>query len=47
MSTRSTPPPSAADMLDRLAKDLREAAAKQLAAANQADQIAKLMRGQT
>jgi hypothetical protein len=46
VSTRSTPPPSAADLLDRLAKDLREAAGKMLAMASVAEDIAKMFRGQ-
>jgi len=46
-ATKSSPPPSAATMLERLAKELRELAAKALATANDADAIAKVFRGES
>lgn len=46
MSSKSTPPRSPADMLEHLAKDLRELAQKALATANDAEAIAKAFRGQ-
>jgi hypothetical protein len=45
-STKSTPPPSAADMLEKLAKDLRETAGKLLAGSRDAEELAKLFRGE-
>lgn len=45
--TKSTPPRSPADLLEQMARDLRELAQKALATANDAEAIAKAFRGQS
>lgn len=45
-STKRTPPPSPADLLEHLAREARESAARLLALANDAEALAKAFRGQ-